>query len=361
MGKSFDDIIKLYQKRDAEITELENNGYDKSQAKNKVGGLFSYIFKDNSKEKLVEEFETFKSMMTDYGMTAEEVAKDLGDQLSPQIQSYVKSAKNGELTTEGFNKSIGNLSLGAKAGQVALKGLAMAGNMLLILAVTEAINLAVKAISNYVHRLDNAKDTIKYKDSAEDEKNVFYISNGEIYVEPTPVEPEEPTPPIPERELTEEEKAALKEQEFLNAKSYKIDEMSNACEKAIENGVIVGGKAYSYTVQDQSNMLSIVNMAKETGMEVPYHANGEACTLYDYSSIAEIYMEEQMNLMKNQTYFNQLKLYINSITDVNELDTVNGIYYGTKLQGEYLDTYNKIIAQSEQIMSKLVLIEARSL
>lgn len=68
-----------------------------------------------------------------------------------------------------------------------------------------------------------------------------------------------------------------------------------------------------------------------------------------------------MNLMKNQTYFNQLKLYINSITDVNELDTVNGIYYGTKLQSEYLDTYNKIIAQSEQIMSILVLIEARSL
>lgn len=104
----------------------------------------------------------------------------------------------------------------------------------------------------------------------------FYISNDEIYVEPTPVEPEEPTPPIPERELTEEEKAALKEQEFLNAKSYKIDEMSKVCEKAIENGVIVGGKAYSYTVQDQSNMLSIVNMARETGMEVPYHANGEA-------------------------------------------------------------------------------------
>ena len=99
-GKSFDDIIKLYQKRKAKITELENNGYEKPEAKNQVGGLFSYIFKDNSKGKLVEEFETFKSMMTDYGMTVEEVAKDLGDQLSPEIQSYVKSAKNGELTTE---------------------------------------------------------------------------------------------------------------------------------------------------------------------------------------------------------------------------------------------------------------------
>lgn len=138
-GKSFDDIIKLYQKRKAEITELENNGYEKPEEKNQVGGLFSYIFKDNSKDKLVEEFETFKSMMTDYGMTAEEVAKDLGNQLSPEIQSYVKTAKNGKLTTEEFNKSIGNLSLGAKAGQVALKGLALAGNMIATVAATWAI------------------------------------------------------------------------------------------------------------------------------------------------------------------------------------------------------------------------------
>lgn len=173
-GKSFDDIIKLYQKRKAEITELENNGYEKPEAKNQVGGLFSYIFKDNSKDKLVEEFETFKSMMTDYGMTAEEVAKDLGNQLSPEIQSYIKSAKNGELTTEGFNKSIGNLSLGAKAGQVAIKGLALAGNMLVSLGISAIISLAVKGLDNLVHAADNAKE------SAESFSNSFQSMNEEF-------------------------------------------------------------------------------------------------------------------------------------------------------------------------------------
>lgn len=173
-GKSFDDIIKLYQKRKAEITELENNGYEKPEAKNQVGGLFSYIFKDNSKDKLVEEFETFKSMMTDYGMTAEEVAKDLGDQLSPEIQSYIKSAKNGELTTEVFNKSIGNLSLGAKAGQVAIKGLALAGNMLVSLGISAIISLAVKGLDNLVHAADNAKE------SAESFSNSFKSMNEEF-------------------------------------------------------------------------------------------------------------------------------------------------------------------------------------
>lgn len=168
-GKSFDDIIKLYQKRKAEITE-----YEKPEAKNQVGGLFSYIFKDNSKDKLVEEFETFKSMMTDYGMTAEEVAKDLGDQLSPEIQSYIKSAKNGELTTEGFNKSIGNLSLGAKAGQAAIKGLALAGNMLVSLGISAIISLAVKGLDNLVHAADNAKE------SAESFSNSFKSMNEEF-------------------------------------------------------------------------------------------------------------------------------------------------------------------------------------
>lgn len=130
---------------------LKGGTLTKNQAKQQVGGLLSYIFKDNSKDKLVEEFETFKSMMTDYGMTAEEVAKDLGDELSPQIQAYVKAAKDGELTTEGFNASIGNLSLSAKAGKIALQGLAIAGNALLTFAVTEGLNLLVM-LSSSLHK-----------------------------------------------------------------------------------------------------------------------------------------------------------------------------------------------------------------
>lgn len=198
--------------------------------------------------------------------------------------------------------------------------------------------------------------TIQYKESSEDEKNVFYMSNGEIYVEPEP----EPTPdlePIPDKELTDEEKAALKEQEFISAKSNKINSMEEACKNAIETGIVIDGKQYAYTVQDQSNMLNAMSLAQQTGLEVPYHANGESCSLYNYTALATIYMQEQMNLTKNQTYFNQLKLYINSIDDVELLDEINNIYYGTELTGEYLDTYNMIIEQSQQIMQKLIVLE----
>lgn len=178
-GKSFNDIIKLYQKRKAEITELENNGYEKPEAKNQVGGLFSYIFKDNSKDELVEEFETFKSMITDYGMTAEEVAKDLGNQLSPEIQSYVKSAKNGELSTEGFKASIGNLSIGAKAGQVALKGLALAGNMVVGILAGFVISKAIEGLDNLVHTADNAKESAESFSSSFSSMNDEFSSNDD--------------------------------------------------------------------------------------------------------------------------------------------------------------------------------------
>ena len=181
MGKSFNDIFNAINKRQEKINDLSNplkgGTLTKDQAKQQVGGLLSYIFKDNSKEKLVEEFETFKSMMTDYGMTAEEVAKDLGDQLSPEIQSYVKSAKNGELTTEGFNKSIGNLSLGAKAASMALEGLKYVGNMLASIALSAVISLAIKGLNNLVHAADNAKKSTEGFSSSFKSMNEEFASN----------------------------------------------------------------------------------------------------------------------------------------------------------------------------------------
>lgn len=117
--------------------------------------------------------------MTDYGMTAEEVAKDLGDQLSPEIQSYIKASKDGKLTTEGFNKSIGNLSLGAKAGQVALKGLALAGNMLLMWGISEVISLVITKISDYAHELDNAREAATSAKSDIDDLNKSVSDNGQ--------------------------------------------------------------------------------------------------------------------------------------------------------------------------------------
>lgn len=182
-----------------------------------------------------------------------------------------------------------------------------------------------------------------------DSCSVLLSDNGDVYVEPVVPDPE----PIPEP--TEEELAAQKLAEFNIEKENKIYEMRSACETTIEKGITTSeGKTYSYTVQDQSNILNAMNLAKSTGLEVPYHADGESCSLYTYDDIASIYMQEQMNLTKNQTYFNQLKLYIESVTDVKDIDLIKDIYYGTDLTGKYLDKYNEIMTQSEKVIQKLV-------
>ena len=165
-----------------------------------------------------------------------------------------------------------------------------------------------------------------------------------------------PTPdPIPE--LTEEEKEAQKKAELEFMKENKIAELNAVCAKTIEEGITYNDKKYSYTVQDQSNILNAMNLAKETGMEIPYHADGESCSLYNYDTLASIYMMEQMNITTNQTYFNQMKLYVSSITDTNDIDKVNEIKYGDELIGEYLVKYNEIIEQSNKIMQKLISLE----
>lgn len=199
---------------------------------------------------------------------------------------------------------------------------------------------------------DFSKFTTKYKNT--DEENTYYISTGVVYTEPEKKEPEKE----PEKVLTEEEIAEKKKLVLKFTKNNKIFEMSNACEAAIENGVEVNGKHYSYTVQDQSNMLNAMNLAKETEMEVPYHADGESCGLYNYDAISAIYIQETMNLTTNQTYFNQLKLYILSISDVDKTDDIAAIKYGDKLTGEYLDKYNEIMNQSKKIVEKVVTLNA---
>ena len=134
-------------------------------------------------------------------------------------------------------------------------------------------------------------------------------------------------------------------------KQDKISELSSACESAIYRGVDVNEKHYSYTLQDQSNLENAINISSQTGLDVPYHADGESCALYSLTQLQEIYVTEQVNLTKNQTYFNQMKQYIlDTFTDINMIDELQSIVYGTELTGTYLDSYNNIIEQSTLIV-----------
>lgn len=182
------------------------------------------------------------------------------------------------------------------------------------------------------------------------ESDTSYIltnTEGDIYMElPDPKPIPEPEPYVP----TEEELQIL----FESEKSDKISELSSNCQSAIYSGVDVGDKHYSYTIQDQTNLKNAINIAAQTSLAVPYHADNESCSLYTLTQLQEIYTAQQINLTKHQTYFNQMKKYItNTFTDRNMIKELQNIVYGHALTGTYLESYNFIIGQSILIMKTL--------
>ena len=159
-NKSFGDIIDKINDRSAEIKNLhENEGFSKSEAKKQVGSIWSYLGKDEHKDALTGEFTAFKELMEETGFGADELAKQVGG-VSKSVLNYAKSDDVAKLSTEGFKASIGNLSISAKAGQVALKGLALAGNMVASFLAAFVFQAVITGIDNYIHRVDNAKDAL---------------------------------------------------------------------------------------------------------------------------------------------------------------------------------------------------------
>lgn len=155
-------------------------------------------------------------------------------------------------------------------------------------------------------------------------------------------------------EVSNEEKKVLlessKKQTLKAAKATKINELTQICQNLILSGINYNDKHYSYNYSDQNNISNLVQMAKTTGMDVPYHADGESCELYSPTDIYAIYIAEEINVTKNTTYLNQLKAYIDTLEDA---DNVNNIVYGQELTGEYLKNLNDIMDHSQKIIEVL--------
>lgn len=185
-------------------------------------------------------------------------------------------------------------------------------------------------------------NTIYKKD---EEFNILMLSNdGSIYIEPEPIDPNpidpEPVPPEPTLE---------------EIKSKKITELSEICNFNIVHGVYmeIDGeqKLFSYKTEDQSNLLNALQIAIATQMSMPYHADGCDCRLFSPEEITQLYVLEMTNLTHNQTYTNQLKMYINTLDDKL---AVEAVLYGNELTGKYLETYNMIMEQSKLVIQKFL-------
>lgn len=114
------------------------------------------------------QFESFRQYMLDTGLSAEAASEKYEGELNPAVLDYCKTGDAASLTAKGLEKSLNGMSLGAKAGQLALKGLALAGNMLLSMGISWLIGKFFEGIDYLIHyeekqaeALENATENAK--------------------------------------------------------------------------------------------------------------------------------------------------------------------------------------------------------
>lgn len=224
-GKSFNDVIDSINKRKLDIDNLMSSGLvsSHSDAKKQVGGLFSYLYpkKDiksqlidvdsvfpkidtsNVKEvkaeiidlsKLVANNETTWQELFDTLPSGKKHFAELGQQMEGQIiteDGLIAANEKARASAIAHNNALKQQTLGAKAASVAMKGLAMAGNMIAMFAITTAITAVYKLtqvskdVANVAQDSANSFNTSKdsldsYKDKVEELREKMNSSSSSI-------------------------------------------------------------------------------------------------------------------------------------------------------------------------------------
>lgn len=137
--------------------------------------------------------------------------------------------------------------------------------------------------------------------------------------------------------------------------SAKLSEISNACNAVIVNGVdIKFGEEmvhFNLSIEDQSNINNLFRVVELGGTEFPYQADGGVCRIYTAAEIAAIYIAAQTLITTQTTYHNELKQYVQTLTDVEE---VSAVQYGMTLPEPYLTEMNEKLSVAQQQMQAIV-------
>jgi len=125
----------------------------------------------------------------------------------------------------------------------------------------------------------------------------------------------------------------------------KIAEMSNTCNKVITNGfdvILSDGNSYhfSLTTQDQLNLITLSSMVANGETQIPYHADGELCRFYSAEDINTIITTATQFKTYQVSYFNALKAYVESMTDI---ETIGAVVYGVEIPAEHQSDVLKVL------------------
>lgn len=172
-----------------------------SDAKNQVGGIFSYLYPkkdiqsqlidvdtvfpkidENQAASIIKQIANIENSVDNEYKSFQELYNS-GDKLNQWVAQYGQETKGQIRSTEGLvaanekarasaiahNNALKQQTLSAKAGSIAMKGLAAASNIVAQILITLAISKIIKGIDNYVNRVKYAKEEIEKSRSEYDD------------------------------------------------------------------------------------------------------------------------------------------------------------------------------------------------
>lgn len=130
-------------------------------------------------------------------------------------------------------------------------------------------------------------------------------------------------------------------------KQKKITEMNEAQQSVIQSGVEVtlsDGTIERFTLkdQDQMSLMGLQTLAQQGVDRIPWHEanNAEHCKYYSAEDMGRITGAALSFISYHVTYFRDLRIYINSMADKEDVESVTyGVYIPAEYQSEVLTDF----------------------
>lgn len=180
----------------------------------------------------------------------------------------VKNAQNAARQSAiAYNNELEQMTIGAKAANIALEGLKMAANMIAGMLIAEGIQLAVTAIDNYIHRVEKANEAMN--------EAVSEYDSAKTALKDTTSQLEEQNKSIDE--LNKKDKLTYVEQEELDKlkeatrqlelqKNIEEKEKANSAREAADKTVTAFNKQYGKGDIDKNAVDTQLAQSKATGV-----------------------------------------------------------------------------------------------
>lgn len=136
--------------------------------------------------------------------------------------------------------------------------------------------------------------------------------------------------------------------EYVRTK--KIRSLSLDCSDAIADGIDVcleGNKWYHFDLEahDQQNLLSAKLKAVTGDDFIPLHAAGVQDQYYTADQVLQVVEKAEKHIQFHQAYYNSLKNWLNSMTDIAVIDAVK---YGDEIPRQYQSDVLKTLILEEK-------------